>query len=161
MFYGPREALEMFGARPELTAADSRIASEFEAETGKRTYIAVDGGVRDSAKQAALYADSLKQGNGTLAYPVGKPGESRHEYGSARDRLILAADNPTEADYRKLAVISARHGLVNRFGRPEYDPTDKGHGQLDEPLEVAKAEWAKLQKKNCLRWCSHSSRSPV
>lgn len=148
MFYGPREALEMFGARPELLSADSKSAAEFEARTGKRTYIAVDGGVRSNARQAALDAESGGQ------YPVAPAGSSYHEYGAARDRLILTADNPTEADYQLLAEISAKHGLMNRFGRPGYDPTDKGHRQLNESLDTVKAKWADLQKKN---WSSSSS----
>ena len=53
----------------------------------------------------------------------------------------------TDADYRLLSEIAAKHGLVNRLGRAEHDPTDKGHRQLDESLAVVQAKWEDLKKK--------------
>lgn len=144
-FLSLRESVEMFGARPELLALQSQLMDRFEKQTGKRSFVPVDGGVRSHARQAKLDADS--QGK----YPVATAGSSFHEYGAAFDLNIVGGYDA--AGYRVLADIAREIGL-----RPGYDfaNRDEFHFELRESLSTAKAKWAALQKKN---WSSASPRS--
>src|SRR4051812_30889085 len=63
------------------------------AAYGLAPVVAEDGGFRSHATQTALYADSLAQGGGSLAYPVATPGNSRHEYGAAFDLSLPGGDD--------------------------------------------------------------------
>lgn len=146
-FLGPKEAIEVAGARPELLSALSRLMDAWEKQTGGKTMVPRDGGVRTNARQAQLDAESEGK------YAVAAAGNSHHEYGAAVDLHILSG-----GDYKQLAAIAFSVGLVNRKRQREFDPADPFHFQLDESLATVKAKWDALQKKNCSA-CASRSRS--
>lgn len=143
-FLTPREALEMFGARPELLSLQSRLMAEYERRSGgKRTFVPADGGVRSNARQAHI--DRVSQEK----YPVASAGLSYHEYGAAFDLNTVGGYDG--AGYELLAQIARELGL-----KPGADFGDEFHFQLNEPLSVVKSKWSQLQKKN---WSSPRPRS--
>lgn len=126
--------------RPELAALAARL---FDAAPGLGLAIAIPefGGTRSTARQAALYADSLAQGGGVLAYPVATPGNSRHEYGAAFDVDIIG-DGASDAGYRDLADAGVGLGLTAGY---YFSGSDPYHFQLNETLAVSIARWKALQ----------------
>jgi hypothetical protein len=113
------------------------------------------GGIRSTARQTRLYNDSLQQGGGQLAYPVGKPGTSRHEYGAAFDLHIVggghgAGGRGNDADYRQLAEDGRAIGLTAGYfwqGKSK----DPYHFQLNESLEDSKARWQAMKSAGIVR----------
>jgi hypothetical protein len=128
--------------RPQLRTALLGLMDAAES-LGYQIAIAPDGGTRDNARQAALYADALAQGGGLdTAYAVAKPGHSRHEYGAAFDVQIVAG-GASDRDYRQLADVAPAFGLVAGYyfdarGVGKHDPY---HFQLDESLATSVALW--------------------
>lgn len=115
---------------------------------GLRVYVPDDGGYRSSAKQQALYADSLAQGGGSvLAYPVGKPGTSYHEYGAAVDLHILDGKGSDE-NYQALADLARQQGLTAGYYFSNSDPY---HFQLNESLLDAQVRWRAMRRVGIVR----------
>jgi len=132
--------------RPDLLQRVLQLLDSAQAQLGFTLAVPADGGVRTNARQAQLYADSLAQGGGVLAYPVATPGSGRHEYGAAVDLHIIAGGavdggRGTDADYQQLADVAEAVGLVAGYYFSNSDPY---HFQLAEPLAESQAQWAQL-----------------
>lgn len=153
------ERIRLGIVRPELLAHLLWLKDAALEQLGFVIVVAQDGGTRSLERQAALYADSIAQGGGELAYPVGKPGSSRHNYGAAFDVWIVAGGSAadgtgTEDDYKALATLAESlpedPGLTAGYffaARGLATHSDPYHFQLMEPLEVSKQRWAKLRSR--------------
>jgi hypothetical protein len=129
--------------RPELRAKLAQLQDRM-SEYGYTTTVPEYGGLRSRATQAALYADSLEQGGGVLAYPVGAPGKSRHEYGAAFD-LAIVGEDPDSAAYATMADAGEGYGLKAGYYFANKDPY---HFQLDETLQQSIDAWAGVGSAN-------------
>jgi hypothetical protein len=148
----PTEQSRLGIVRPELMALLLALMDQAGARFGFTLAVPEDGGLRSTSKQAALYADSLAQGGGQLAYPVGKPGTSFHEFGAAFDVQIVKGGHDgtghgTDDDYRALADLGEALGLVAGYyyaarGEGQKDPY---HFHLAEALSTSKARWEAMQ----------------
>ncbi|MEP6494489.1 MAG: D-alanyl-D-alanine carboxypeptidase family protein [bacterium] len=135
--------------RPELMRALLHLLDAAAATLGVRCQVPDYGGTRSLATQQELYEDSIAQGGGVLAYPVGKPGRSRHNYGAAVDLHIVAGgtnDNGTgsDDDYLQLAEVAESLGELTAgyfFAARGQGQSDPYHFQLAEPLETSIARW--------------------
>lgn len=154
-FLSPVEVARLGIPRPELLAKLTALMDAFEKATGRKTYVSDRGGVRSTALQAEIHADSVAQG-----FRAAPAGSSPHEYGAAFDLHIVgipddAAANKRDPLYLQLAAIGESLGLkagIRWSGKP-----DPYHFELDESLPVMREKWAAFQKKNCSLWCSSSS----
>lgn len=140
------EVTRVWLLRPELLSALTRHMAMFERETGKRTTVRARGGVRSSAVQSAIHADSLAQG--FRAAPAGK---SMHEYGAAYDLVILGTGKDAAVDqanplYERLAVIGESLGLRAGQHFKTGDKPDPYHFELRESLATARVRWAALTR---------------
>jgi len=135
--------------RPELRSALVALMGAAAATYSFTTAVPLDGGTRTAEKQTALYLDSLAQGGGTeLAYPVGEPGSSRHEYGAAFDLHIIRGGTGddgagSDRDYAQLAELAESFGLTAGYYWSHSDPF---HFQLSEPLQVSIEAWAAMRR---------------
>lgn len=144
-YLSPAELVRLAGVRPAMLAHVLPIENEVEARTGKKIYVAPDGGGRSYDTQVRIYADS---GNGTK-YAAAPPGRSRHELGGAVDFNIV---NGTDDDYRALRDVAVARGLVAGY---DFHPTDSYpnakkdpyHIELNETRAEAEAAFADYQKK--------------
>lgn len=154
----PTEQSRLGRIRPELMQALLWLLDAATAQLGFTLAVPDAGGFRSIAKQQALYADSIAQGGGVLAYPVATPGNSRHNYGAAFDVHIVAGgtnDDGTgdDGDYERLAEVAETFpgtpGLRAGYYFPERSPgtqRDPFHFQLDESLDDSRSKWAAMQK---------------
>lgn len=159
--FSPNEWPRVALMRPDVRATLLAVMNEFERETGKKTYVPANGGYRAEGVQAAIYADALREG-----FRAAPPGQSGHEYGAEADLVIVgkppqdAARDQRDPDYRQLADISRRHGLLPGFYFTSGLPDPYHHG-ADEPLDVMRAKWTELKKKGSSSLLlSPSSHSP-
>jgi hypothetical protein len=143
----PQERARLGDVRPELLQQLLALQDSALQQLGYVLAVPVDGGTRTNARQAQLYADSLAQGGGVLAYPVATPGSGRHEFGAAVDLHIIAGGSDDDGrgsddDYRALADVALQLGLVPGY---YFDKSDPYHFQLNEPLTQSQARWAAMQ----------------
>jgi hypothetical protein len=164
----PTEQKRLGLIRPELMQDLLQLMDAAKTQLGFTTTIPVDGGSRSLANQTALYNDSIAQGGGTLAYPVGKPGNSRHEYGAAFDLNILAGGSNTDGtgcdnDYEQLAQLAeslpGAPGLIAGyyFAERGEGKSDPYHFQLNESLATSEATWAAMQKAGIVKGAAIAS----
>ncbi len=143
--------------RPELRADLVQLMAAAESQLGFTLAVPDDGGTRSSARQLALYNDSLQQGGGVLAYPVATPGKSRHEYGAAFDLHIVAGganDDGTGADEDYLNLATLAESLAGSpgltagyfFAERGQGQQDLYHFQLDETLQASVDAWNAMPK---------------
>jgi hypothetical protein len=147
MMLTPQERARLGDVRPELLLQLLALQDSALQQLGYVLAVPVDGGTRTNARQAQLYADSLAQGGGVLAYPVAKPGSGRHEYGAAVDLHIVAGGSDDDGrgsddDYRALADVALQLGLVPGY---YFEKSDPFHFQLNETLAQSQARWADMQ----------------
>lgn len=147
------ERVRLGVVRPELEQLLLDLKDAAATQLGFTLEVPADGGTRSVARQTALYTDSLQQGGGTLAYPVGKPGSSRHNYGAAFDVHIVAGGSAgdgtgTDDDYRSLGTLGESltdaPGLTAGYffaQRGQGSMSDPYHFQLREPLATSEALW--------------------
>lgn len=140
--------------RPELRQLLAQLLDAAALALGFRCEIPEDGGTRTAERQAALYADSLAEGGGTLAYPVAPAGRSRHQYGAAFDLDIVAGGSAADGtgttdDYRQLADLARSLGLTAGY---YFSHSDRYHYQLTETLEDSIARWPALQTSHYVKW---------
>jgi hypothetical protein len=139
----PTEQRRLGVVRPELLAALLQLMDAAK-DAGYTPFIPEYGGTRDTVTQARLRADSLRQGGGSLAYPVAKPGTSRHEFGAAFDMQL---QDGHDVDYAWLAAVGEQLGLKAGYyfaerGEGQKDPY---HFQLNESLSESIAKWRAMQ----------------
>lgn len=156
------ERVRLGVVRPELEQLLLDLKDGAATQLGFTLEVSADGGTRSLARQAALYADSVAQGGGTLAYPVGRPGSSRHNYGAAFDVHIVAGGSAadgtgTDDDYRSLATfgesLSEAPGLTAGYffaQRGQGAMSDPYHFQLRELLATSKALWPAVVRRAAL-----------
>lgn len=154
----PTEQTRLGRVRPELFQAVLWLFDNAKSQLGFTLAIPENGGVRSTATQTALYNDSLAQGGGTLAYPVGKPGTSRHEKGAAFDAHIVAGGSNDDGtgsddDYERLAALGESFpgdpGLTAGYffaERHEAAKSDPYHFQLAEDFADSDAKWKAMQR---------------
>lgn len=149
-FLSPAEVARLGLPRPELLSKLTQLMEAFERQTGRKTLVGPKGGVRTTAQQAEIYADSVARG-----YRAAPAGSSHHEYGAAFDLIIVGTGRDAAADkrdplYRVLADLGESLGLDAGYyftsGRP-----DPYHFQLRESLAVARERWEKLTKERLQR----------
>lgn len=134
--------------RPELMQKLLQLMDQAGAQLGLRLAVPDQGGLRSTARQQALYADSLAQGGGsTLAYPVARPGYSFHEYGAAFDLHILDGKDTNE-NYQALADLARSLGLRAGYYFKNSDPY---HFELDETLLDAQMRWKAMKRAGIVR----------
>lgn len=147
----PVEQSRLGQIRPELRADLLALRDAAFTELGFLLEVPADGGTRTLERQQQLYDDSIAQGGGTLAYPVGQPGKSRHNYGAAFDVHIVAggtaADGTgTDNDYQELGALAeslaGAPGLKAGyyFAERGQGMSDPYHFQLNEPLADSQAK---------------------
>lgn len=144
--------------RPALLENVSALMDAAGEQFGFTLAVPDDGGTRSTELQKALYADSLAQGGGKLAYPVASPGHSRHEYGAGFDvHIIAGGSNPdgtgSDDDYRRLADLGeslpGNPGLTAGYyfkARGLATHSDPYHFQLNEPFQTSVDEWAAMNR---------------
>lgn len=140
--------------RPELWEKILELNDRANSDLGFTLAVPDYGGTRTAAQQEALYADSVSQGGGQLAYPVGKVGHSRHQYGAAVDEHIVAGGSAddgtgTDDDYHKLADLGESIGLeAGYYFDVRYPPSlrDRYHFQLKESLQDSIDRWNAMRQ---------------
>jgi len=144
----PTERKRIGLVRPEMWTFWLTLNDRANTELGYRIAVPEHGGTRSTKEQAALYADSLQQGGGQLAYAVGVPGHSRHQYGSAIDGDIIAGGSNADGtgsddDYKRLADLAEEIGLeAGYYFDVRYNSRkDPYHFQLNEPLQQSIDRW--------------------
>lgn len=149
-FLSPAEVARLGLVRPELLSKLTQLMDAFQTRTGHRTVVGPKGGVRSTAEQARIHADSIAQG-----FRAAPAGSSKHEFGAAFDLIIVGTGRDAAADqrnplYRTLAELGESLGLDAGFyfsgGRP-----DPYHFELRESLADARARWESLTKERLRR----------
>lgn len=149
-FLSPAEVARLGLPRPELLSKLTQLMDAFERQTGRKTVIGPSGGVRSTAAQERIYADSVAHG-----YRAAPAGSSKHEYGAAFDLIIIGTGRDAAADqrdplYRVLADLGEGLGLDAGYyftsGRP-----DPYHFELRESITQARERWEKLTKERLQR----------
>jgi len=106
------------GLHPTFAKNMLRVAAEYNGKTGRN--LQITSGLRDHAKQVALYEADKKKNGGVPSGYVAAPGRSRHEYGLALD--INYNDKATN-DYLDSTGMLARNGIyrpIKNARHPEH-----------------------------------------
>lgn len=148
----PLELARVWSIRPDLFSTLTHHMALFEQRSGgRRTQIPANAGVRTTATQRAIYADSLAADGKSFkpGYRAAPPGSSAHELGAAYDLQIVGAraDDP---GYELLAQIGEELGLVagKHF---RSGPPDPFHFETNETPEVRRRLWNETVRRRLRR----------
>lgn len=154
--FGPAEWPRVALVRPELRATVLDVMKAWEVRfPGQKLFVPEKGGFRGEGVQEGIYTDSLASG-----FRASPAGYSMHEYGAAIDLQIVGTEQNATKDkadqrYRALADIAVASGLRAGFYFSGGLP-DPYHFELAESLDVARATWEGLKKKESRRVSSSS-----
>jgi len=146
------ELLRVQNLRPDVLSTLTAHMAEFERQTGRKSYVPPDGGMRTHERQRELYADSLDaSGNVKPGYRAAPPGLSAHETGAAYHlRIVGAAADTNDPGYETLAQIGEQLGMIagKHFKTGTPDPE---HFETNESTDTRRRLWAEVVQRRLWR----------